>query len=102
MKTNAYAVIMAGGDGERFWPLSTPKRPKQFVDIFGGKPLIRHAFDRLRGLIPPLVMLVSAGMMGVCALALKKLGWRWMNDYALPISLLVGMLSAIPITALLA
>ena len=41
-------------------------------------------------------------MMGVCALALKKLGWRWMNDYALPISLLVGMLSAIPITALLA
>ena len=49
-----------------------------------------------------LVMLVSASMMGVCALALKKLGWRWMNDYALPISLLVGMLSAIPITALLA
>ena len=50
---NAYAVIMAGGDGERFWPLSTPRRPKQFVDIFGGKPLIRHAFERLRGLIPP-------------------------------------------------
>ena len=49
----AYAVIMAGGDGERFWPLSTPKRPKQFVDVFGGKPLIRHAFDRLKGLIPP-------------------------------------------------
>ena len=53
----------------------------------------------LSGLIPPLVMLVSAAMMGVCALALKKLGWRWMNDYALPISLLVGMASAIPITA---
>ena len=51
--SKAYAVIMAGGDGERFWPVSTPKRPKQFVDIFGGKPLIRHAFDRLRGLIPP-------------------------------------------------
>ena len=64
-----------------------------FTDVFRGD---------LRGLIPPLVMLVSAGMMGVCALALKKLGWRWMNDYALPISLLVGMLSAIPITALLA
>ena len=64
-----------------------------FTDVFRGD---------MRGLIPPLVMLVSAGMMGVCALALKKLGWRWMNDYALPISLLVGMLSAIPITALLA
>ena len=53
----------------------------------------------LTGLIAPLVMLVSAVMMGLCALALKKLGWRWMNDYALPISLIVGMLSAIPITA---
>ena len=51
------------------------------------------------GLFPPLVMLVSALMMAVCALALKKLGWRWMNDYALPISLLAGMISAIPITA---
>ena len=53
----------------------------------------------LTGLIAPLVMLVSALMMGLCGLALKKLGWRWMNDYALPISLLVGMASAIPITA---
>lgn len=53
----------------------------------------------MTGLIPVLVMLVSAAMMGVCALALKKLGWRWMNDYALPISLLTGMISAIPITA---
>ena len=64
-----------------------------FTDVFRGD---------MRGLIPPLVMLVSAAMMGVCALALKKLGWRWMNDYALPISLLTGMLSAIPITAWLA
>ena len=61
-----------------------------FTDIFHGD---------LTGLIPPLVMLVSACMMGICALALKKLRWRWMNDYALPISLLVGMISAIPITA---
>ena len=63
-----------------------------FTDIFHGD---------LRGLIPPLVMLVSAAVMGLCALALKKLNWRWMNDYALPLSLLIGMLSAIPITALL-
>jgi len=54
----AYAVIMAGGDGERLWPVSTSARPKQFVDVFGGKPLIRHAFDRLRGLIPPERVLV--------------------------------------------
>lgn len=44
---------MAGGNGERLWPLSTPKRPKQFVSLFGGKPLIRHAADRLEGLVPP-------------------------------------------------
>ena len=50
---DAYAIIMAGGNGERFWPVSTPERPKQFVSLFGGKPLIRHAADRLAGLIPP-------------------------------------------------
>ena len=61
-----------------------------FAGVFRGE---------LSGLIPPLVMLVSALMMGLCGLALRKLGWRWMNDYALPISLLVGMASAIPITA---
>ncbi len=44
---------MAGGNGERLWPLSTPERPKQFVSLFGGKPLVRHAADRLDGLIPP-------------------------------------------------
>jgi len=57
-KENAYAVILAGGNGERLWPLSTPERPKQFVELFGGKPLIRHAVDRLEGLIPPERVLV--------------------------------------------
>jgi len=50
---NVYAVILAGGSGERLWPLSTDDRPKQFVDVFGGRPLIAHAFDRLAGLVPP-------------------------------------------------
>ncbi len=61
-----------------------------FTDVFRGE---------LQGLVPPLVMLCSALAMGLCALAMKKLRLRWMNDYALPISLLVGMASAIPITA---
>ena len=47
------AVILAGGSGERFWPLSTPERPKQFLDVFGGGSLIRQAFERLRGLAAP-------------------------------------------------
>lgn len=49
----AFAVILAGGSGERFWPLSTQVRPKQFLSVFQGRPLLSLAVDRLRGLIPP-------------------------------------------------
>lgn len=52
MNDSTYAIILAGGNGERFWPLSTPERPKQFLKLFGGKALIRHAVDRLEGVIP--------------------------------------------------
>ena len=52
--------------------------------------------------IPLLVMFVSAIVMVACGLLMKKLKWAWMNDYALPISMLGGMLAAIPITAWLA
>ena len=45
------AVILAGGSGERFWPLSTPERPKQFLRVFGGESLIRQALARLDGLV---------------------------------------------------
>jgi len=51
------------------------------------------------GLIPVCVMAVSALIMVVLGLAMKK--WKWLGDYALPISLVLGMISAIPITALL-
>lgn len=47
MKDN-YCVIMAGGIGSRFWPMSTPQRPKQFLDVLGiGKSLLRMTFERL-------------------------------------------------------
>ena len=49
--------------------------------------------------IPLLVLFVSAVAMLACGLLMKKLKWAWMNDYALPISMLAGMLMAIPITA---
>lgn len=48
-----YAVIMAGGRGERFWPLSTSQHPKQLLALVGDKPLIAQAVDRLDGLVPP-------------------------------------------------
>ena len=51
------------------------------------------------GLIPVCVMLTSAVVMVVCGLLSKKLKARWLTDYALPISLVLGMAAAIPITA---
>src|SRR5690606_20039310 len=48
-----FAVIMAGGIGSRFWPVSKTIYPKQFLDIFGtGKTLIQTTFDRFKAIIP--------------------------------------------------
>ncbi|MBR1879088.1 MAG: mannose-1-phosphate guanylyltransferase [Paludibacteraceae bacterium] len=56
---NNYCVIMAGGIGSRFWPYSTEKRPKQFLDFFGtGKSLLQMTIDRFRPLVPIENMLV--------------------------------------------
>ena len=53
MDKNKYAVIMAGGVGSRFWPKSTEKTPKQFLDVLGnGKTLIQLTFERFNKLIP--------------------------------------------------
>ena len=46
-------IILAGGSGERFWPLSTTKTPKQFLKLFGNKSLIRHTYERLNGEVSP-------------------------------------------------
>ena len=61
MTKSWYAVILSGGSGERFWPLSTPERPKQFLTVFGGKSLIRQAVDRLKGVVPIERVLVVTG-----------------------------------------
>ena len=45
------AIILAGGSGGRFWPLSTPEKPKQFLRVFGGESLIRQSVSRLKGLV---------------------------------------------------
>lgn len=50
---NNHIVIMAGGVGSRFWPLSTPEYPKQFIDILGcGRTLIQLTVDRFKGVAP--------------------------------------------------
>ena len=53
------------------------------------------------GLVPVCVMIVSALVMAVCGICATKLKIRWLTDYALPISLVAGMASAIPFTSLL-
>ncbi len=53
MNKNNYCVIMAGGIGSRFWPLSRSQKPKQFLDIMGsGKTLLRQTFERFARVIP--------------------------------------------------
>src|SRR6201995_2954586 len=54
MNKNYYAIIMAGGIGSRFWPISRTSHPKQFIDILGtGKTLIQQTYDRFLKVCPP-------------------------------------------------
>lgn len=60
MTSNYYAVIMAGGVGSRFWPVSTQKLPKQFHDMLGtGQSLIQRTFERINLLIPSKNILIA-------------------------------------------
>lgn len=53
MNKNYYAVLMAGGVGSRFWPISTTENPKQFHDMLGtGTTLIQKTFQRLNKFVP--------------------------------------------------
>lgn len=56
-----YVVIMAGGSGTRLWPLSRQGRPKQLLELFEGRSLLRLAFERLEGVVPPERILVCTG-----------------------------------------
>ena len=47
-----FPVIMAGGSGTRFWPLSRKAKPKQFLPLTGGKTMIAQTLDRVQGLAP--------------------------------------------------
>jgi mannose-1-phosphate guanylyltransferase len=72
---NLYALILAGGSGTRFWPLSRNAKPKQLLALFDEETLIEKAVNRLEGLVPPeriLVLTNEAQLAGVRA-ALPKL-----------------------------
>ena len=51
---NNHLVVMAGGVGSRFWPMSTTDRPKQFIDVLGtGRTLLQLTLDRFEGIVVP-------------------------------------------------
>ena len=94
--------------------LTLEKRDKKWADIFQSSLFMgmisaflgfvfcdfSSVFSGLTyGLVPICVMAVSALVTILCGLLMKKTGWRWISDYALPLSLVLAMAAAIPLTA---
>ncbi len=70
--SSPYVLILAGGSGERFWPLSRKARPKQLLSLFGGDTLLEATLRRLDGLVPAkniLILTNAEQEAGVRALA---------------------------------
>jgi mannose-1-phosphate guanylyltransferase len=53
-----YALILAGGSGQRFWPISRDALPKQLLRLFGDKTLLELTVERLEGVVPTKNILV--------------------------------------------
>lgn len=64
-----HAIVMAGGSGTRFWPLSVRQRPKQLLTIFGDKPMVTLTVDRLAGVVAPGDVVVVTGRNWIDAVA---------------------------------
>lgn len=58
---NFLALIMAGGSGTRFWPLSKPQKPKQYLNLFGQRSLIQATVDRLKNQTPLSNIFICSG-----------------------------------------
>lgn len=56
-----YAIILAGGRGERFWPLSRTEHPKQLLHIASDKTMLQETIDRVKDLVPVERTLVVTG-----------------------------------------
>ncbi|HUP20381.1 MAG TPA: sugar phosphate nucleotidyltransferase [Gemmatimonadota bacterium] len=97
-----WAVILAGGTGERFWPASTPERPKQLLPLVSDRSMLRETFDRLDGLLSaeralvltngPLAEAVGAELPEVPAG--HVIGEPHVRDTAPAIGLAAGLLAA--------
>ncbi|HVZ78534.1 MAG TPA: sugar phosphate nucleotidyltransferase, partial [Gemmatimonadaceae bacterium] len=64
-----WVVVLAGGVGSRFWPLSTPERPKQLLPLVTAQPLLRDTLDRVRPLADAehTLILTNAGLVPAIA-----------------------------------
>lgn len=65
--SNAYALILAGGSGTRFWPLSRDSKPKQLLDLFGDGTLLEQTIRRLEGIIPTQNILILTNQKQIAA-----------------------------------
>lgn len=69
-KSDRYIIIMAGGRGERFWPVSREATPKQLITLLGGRSFLQQAVDRVRPLVPAENILIITN--SVQAAAVRK------------------------------
>lgn len=84
-------------DVSRLWLSTDGKFEVEVTNELGEKVI--ETVSSTSGLVPVCVMTVSMVSMLICGLLMKKLKWNWLNDYALPICMIIGMASAIPFTA---
>src|SRR5689334_935358 len=70
-----WAVVLAGGVGSRFWPLSTPERPKQLLPLVNDEPLLINTLNRLAPLVPAenTLVLTNASLVDAIAGAAPQL-----------------------------
>lgn len=77
MEEKTYCVIMAGGIGSRFWPMSRTELPKQFLDFLGlGRTLLQQTYDRFRTICPAehILVVTNAQYAGIVQEQLPELG----------------------------
>ncbi len=102
ISSSTYAVILAGGSGTRFWPLSRNDRPKQLLQLFGEKTLLEQTIERLDGLIPPERILILTNRLQEAAVREIATSLPPENIYAEPakrdtapaVALAIGLVAA--------
>ena len=86
-------------DVSRLW--SESARVVESTNNLTGEEIVT-TYSATSGLIPVLVMATSALAMCLCGVLISRFKWKWVNDYALPVCMVIGMAVAIPVTAWLA